>query len=685
MADQSRRQFWDQSLIDEAERAGESEGRSSWCQASDADPGEYEGGATLPNTWTRQVCLCGKYPFYTFLAFSVPAISNFLVGFDLGVMRSMGEPVRMFSSGSPHIRDSIYSSLFGTILAAMLMFYRGDKFGRRRALILGSLFYLAGGSLILVLGKNQGWFCLGRGVYGMGSGICMYASPIYVAEMSPRSIRGFLICLKQCFIPLGMLAAYIAVLCFDAEIPLADAARGEFKVNARHQVYFISLVAAFMQLIGMYLLAPTPRWTVMQGKQGYADKAHLTLCRVAASPIEIERFTREIVDLALSDAAPPTLYEVVCSYNMRCVLLPLAVMIQLCGVPTLLLFSDALLSWVNSVYSLQLSHSAVLVGCTALLVFGAIFSAVVVDQVGRKHVLLSGVAGTGLGLLCTAAAILALHLGPDSASWSDLTVGAACICICGTVMVFEMAVAPLLWLLATELSQLRWRGRVVALLVVVDAVSQAAFVLVLQISHPTASTMMEGSLNWMTTALVLSSFTVVVLGMMCRFLPETRGQSLEGSTRVPTSPRGVPTHDEQEGNTMASPLTNHLASGSVSPPGNPSLVAYRPADGMLSAHSSSSSIESLGLVFASVPSQQGNNFSRQHSGMNNQWSNSQSQLSKSSFLTAATTNSAIGQNFSRQNSSLDISGGTTNMHKSSSRTSLVAMPPVPPKGDARGR
>ena len=93
MADQSRRQFWDQSLIDEAERAGESEGRSSWCQASDADPGEYEGGATLPNTWTRQVCLCGKYPFYTFLAFSVPAISNFLVGFDLGVMRSMGEPV----------------------------------------------------------------------------------------------------------------------------------------------------------------------------------------------------------------------------------------------------------------------------------------------------------------------------------------------------------------------------------------------------------------------------------------------------------------------------------------------------------------------------------------------------------------------------------------------------------------
>ena len=206
-----------------------------------------------------------------------------------------------------------------------------------------------------------------------------------------------------------------------------------------------------------------------------------------------------------------------------------------------------------------------------------------------------------------------------------------------------------------------------------------------QISHPTGSTMIEGSLNWMSTALVLSSFTVVVLGMMCRFLPETRGQSLEGSTREPTSPRGVPTRDEHEGNTVASPLTNHLASGSVSPPGNPSLVAYQSADGMLSAHSSSSSVESLGLVFASVPSIQGNNFSRQHSGINNQWSNSQSQLSKSSFLTAATTNSAIGQNFSRQNSSLDISGGGTNMNKSSSRASLVAMPPVPPKGDARGR
>ena len=274
-----------------------------------------------------------------------------------------------------------------------------------------------------------------------------------------------------------------------------------FQSHPRLQVYFISIVAAFMQLIGMYLLAPTPRWTVMQGKQGYADKAHLTLCRVAASPIEIERFTREIVDLALSDAAPPTLYEVVCSYNMRCasltqlqraeqssvrcVLLPLAVMIQLCGVPTLLLFSDAMLDWVDTNYSLQLSHSAVLVGCTALLVFGAIFSAVVVDQVGRKHVLLSGVAGTGLGLLCTAAAILALHSDP---SWSELTVGAACICICGTVMVFEMAVAPLLWLLATELSQLRWRGRVVALLVVVDAVSQATFVLVLQVNSQHTST-----------------------------------------------------------------------------------------------------------------------------------------------------------------------------------------------------
>ena len=101
MADQSRRQFWDQSLIDEAERAKDSEGRSSWVEAaSDADPGEDEGGATLPNTWTRQVCLCGKYPFYTFLAFSVPAISNFLVGFDLGVMRSMGEPVSRLPVGS---------------------------------------------------------------------------------------------------------------------------------------------------------------------------------------------------------------------------------------------------------------------------------------------------------------------------------------------------------------------------------------------------------------------------------------------------------------------------------------------------------------------------------------------------------------------------------------------------------
>lgn len=121
------------------------------------------------------------------------------------------------------------SAVGGALLGVMLIFRIGDDIGRRRTLICGALLYGVGALLetlssISAFHKDAGLTVaiVGRWVYGVACGFSMHGvsaslqprlgtvaglvlmrccfggqAPAYMAEMSPPSVRGLMVSMKE--------------------------------------------------------------------------------------------------------------------------------------------------------------------------------------------------------------------------------------------------------------------------------------------------------------------------------------------------------------------------------------------------------------------------------------------------------------------------------------------------------
>src|SRR5215469_7937531 len=100
-------------------------------------------------------------------------------------------------------------ALVGCLVGSLAAGYAGDRFGRKRLL-------LAAGVLFAVSSALTGWaysfttFVFWRIVGGMAIGLSSNMSPVYIAEISPASVRGRLVSLNQFAIVIGILLAQIA-------------------------------------------------------------------------------------------------------------------------------------------------------------------------------------------------------------------------------------------------------------------------------------------------------------------------------------------------------------------------------------------------------------------------------------------------------------------------------------------
>lgn len=64
-----------------------------------------------------------------------------------------------------------------------------DHIGRKRTMWLSELFCTPGW-LAIAFAKDAWWLDIGRLLIGFGIGIISYVVPVYVAEITPKNIRG---------------------------------------------------------------------------------------------------------------------------------------------------------------------------------------------------------------------------------------------------------------------------------------------------------------------------------------------------------------------------------------------------------------------------------------------------------------------------------------------------------------
>lgn len=95
-------------------------------------------------------------------------------------------------------------SLFGSFAAGRT----SDWIGRRYTIVFASAIFFAG-ALLMGFATNYAFLMVGRFVAGIAVGYALMIAPVYVAELSPASTRGFLTSFAEVFINVG---TYVEIL-----------------------------------------------------------------------------------------------------------------------------------------------------------------------------------------------------------------------------------------------------------------------------------------------------------------------------------------------------------------------------------------------------------------------------------------------------------------------------------------
>ena len=420
----------------------------------------------------------------------VSAMGGYLFGFDFAVI----------TGGLPFLREQFGLDPFwegfttgslalGCIVGCLVAGGIADKYGRKPGLMAAaSLFFLS--SLSMGLAPGLGYFIFSRFFAGIGVGMASMLSPMYIAEIAPPKARGMLVAVNQLTIVLGQVITHLENFGLRGIGP--EAWRWMFGMGA---------VPSMLFFIGVIFLPESPRWLLKAGREHDARKVlerigppDFVNTTVAAICGTLQGTTRINYRQLLDKAVLPIVLTGI----------GLAVFQQFCGINVVFNYTTNLFSSIGANVSEQLLQAVYI--SLANLVF-TLLAMALVDRLGRKPLLLFGAGGL---------AILYIFIGFVLSGGTGTGLS---MLIISAIGVYAMSLAPITWVLISEIFPNHIRG--LATSVAVLSLWAAYFVLVF--TFPVIEK------NFGSATAFWSYAVVCVLGFLFILtrVRETKGKSLE--------------------------------------------------------------------------------------------------------------------------------------------------------------
>jgi SP family xylose:H+ symportor-like MFS transporter len=361
----------------------------------------------------------------------ISALGGYLFGFDFAVIAGALPFLRATFALSSWWEGFLTGSLaLGCIAGCVIAGTLSDRFGRKPGLIMAALIF-GSSSIGMALAPSLTFFIALRFLAGIGVGMASLLSPMYIAEISPANIRGRNVAINQLTIVTGILVTNII------NYSLAD--KG---TDAWRWMFGLGSIPSGLFLVGLIWLPESPRWLIKAEKH---LKAENVLNKIG-NPIYVES-TLSDIKASFSGSAIKQTYSSVLAKNIRPVVLigiTLAVFQQLCGINVVFNYTSTIFKSLGASLNEQLFETVAIGAVNLAFTIIAMWQ---VDKLGRKPLMLFG--SIGLAILYI---ILALLLKNHSATiWVSITVLAA-------ISVYSMTLAPVTWVLISEIFPNKIRG-----------------------------------------------------------------------------------------------------------------------------------------------------------------------------------------------------------------------------------
>jgi sugar porter (SP) family MFS transporter len=243
-------------------------------------------------------------------------------------------------------------------------------------------------------------FVIFRFIGGLAVGGASVVSPMYIAEISPATVRGRLVALAQFNIVLGILLAFFSNFVVGSlGLDAADALPVD-KIDWRWMFAVEALPAAVYFLL-LFLTPRSPRWLVATNRE---EEARAVLERVgtdvAGESVEAElQEIKKSLDIERHNLREPFFQRKYLTPIMLAI--AIAAFNQLSGINAILYYSKRIFESAGFGESASLLNS---VGLGAVNLVFTVAALAVIDHFGRKKLMIVGSIGYILSLGATAAA-----------------------------------------------------------------------------------------------------------------------------------------------------------------------------------------------------------------------------------------------------------------------------------------
>ncbi|HEY3764693.1 MAG TPA: sugar porter family MFS transporter [Gaiellales bacterium] len=440
---------------------------------------------------------------FLFVVALIAALGGFLFGYDTGVISGALLYIKGHLGADSFQQEAIVGALLiGAAVGAVGAGYLADAISRRWTKVLsGSVYTL--GALACAFSQSPDHLIAARFVLGLSVGTASFVSPMYLAELAPKRIRGGLVSFNQLMIVSGILAAYIVNF----------ALKGIGSDNWRWMLG-LGAVPGVMLAAGMALMPYSPRWLAERGRE---DEAREVLERTHKRE-DVDEELESIKKVAsqsgsLRDLLGPSVRP------MLIVGLGLAIFQQIVGINTIIYYAPTILSFTGSSASSAIGQT-VAIGVTNVVF--TIVAILLLDRLGRRVFLIAGTVGLTVALV-----VLGVFFASGTLQANASVV--ALIALVVYIASFAVGLGPVFWLMISEIFPLEIRGPAMA----VCTIANWLFNFLVSFTFLT----LASAIGKQWTFGLYAVIGIVAIAFFARRVPETNGRSLEQIQQDLTRPR----------------------------------------------------------------------------------------------------------------------------------------------------
>ena len=443
---------------------------------------------------------------YWYLAL-LACIGGFLFGYDTAVIGSVLDfiPYELSPFWTGYL---VAGASLGAAVGALAAGPLTDRFGRKSLLMADASVY-AIGALLSAFTVSAAMLIASRTLIGLAVGADSAIATAYIAEFAPKGRRGQLSIIQQWMITVGILVSYLIALLIFALAP------GSAKDVDWRVILGIGAIPAILAVLLRARMPESPRWLIHQGR--YADtSAALGKLGVDVSEEEVRRTADRIKQAETEQtggrggAWTPGVKRALVIVSV------FFVFQQITGINVPFYYGPQLLGGLFKNPGDTAVHAAI-AGLISAAILGVVNVVATylgfrfIDRAGRRPLALLGYAGMAVFMLVAAAGV----------AWLTGTPKVVVVMVGFSIFIasFAMGVGGTGWLLQGEVFPTAVRGRAAADCAAVNWIANFAII------QAFPSLQSAFGLPWVMV--MLSVLSVLAMAFIFKFLPETKGLSVE--------------------------------------------------------------------------------------------------------------------------------------------------------------